>query len=107
MDVTSLLTISMRIERSLLVVNAVRVWTLYHFAHREYRRDQSMSSSPPVFEISFVISIKKEQLPVLVSRARSYSAVPLIAAKEEHPFRVIHVSVVPGNRGSRRQCRKG
>lgn len=75
---------------------------LYPFAHREYRRDQSMSSSPlSIRDIVCNIS-GKEQLPVLVSRGRNYIAAPLIAAEEEHlSFRVIriHISVVPGNRG--------
>jgi len=57
------------------------------------------SSLPSIRDIVCNIS-EKEQLPVLDPRARNYSAAPLIAAKEERlSFRLIHISVVPKNRG--------
>lgn len=80
--------ISMRVGLPLLVVNAVRVRTYITFAHRGYRRDQSMRappSPPSIFEISFVISVEKNSSPCSCPpRARSYNAAPPIAAKEEH-----------------------
>lgn len=54
-----------RIGLPLLLVNAMRVRTYITLAHRGYRRDQSvrlLSLSPSIFEISFVISMEKNNI---------------------------------------------
>lgn len=66
-----------------------------------------LSLSSSVFEISFVISVGKEQHPVLVPRARNYNAAPPIAVKEEPSLSALYIYLLCLGVRDRRKCRKG